>query len=83
VLQDLLDLDRAGALGGIRAIIAERLARVRAGHTPETDRDEHRYDGQLTSRASGLIAHGWYSKEAVTEAAALLAAEIDRLEAKP
>lgn len=64
LLQDLLELDRAGALAGIRAIIAERLRQVREDLI--RDAVPHRMAGTA-------LGHGEYAR-----AAALLAAEIDR-----
>ena len=66
VLQDLLDLDRAGALPGILAIIAERGRMVRDG-----------WEHDVPARVAGFaLAAGDYPA-----AAAMLAAEIDRQEA--
>jgi hypothetical protein len=76
----LLELEAAGALDGIRAVIAERLHQVRKGWTPEHDR-EH-MPGWLTLRAmsevtdSGPGTPGWPG--VLPRAAALLAAETDR-----
>jgi hypothetical protein len=64
-LLDLYELDEAGALGGIRAVIAERLRQVRQG-TPLAD-------GESTS---AMILH--LDPEEYAAFAALLAAEIDR-----
>jgi hypothetical protein len=63
LLKDLLDLDRAGALGGIRAVIAERLRMVR-----EQDADS----GWVAEAAAQMVAGN------LVLAAAALAAEIDR-----
>lgn len=65
VLQDLLELEAAGALGGIRAIIAERLRQVRGGRT-EIERQHFR---EILDDLAGLPG---------MTLAALLAAEIDR-----
>ena len=60
MLQDLLELERAGALGGIRAVIAERLAIAR----------KHETDGwwDIPDSAVQQISFGEYAR-----AAALLA----------
>ena len=63
--KDLAELELRGALGGIRAIIAERLAQVRAGD-PLT--------GEYAAETE--LDFGYTAR-----AAALLAAEIDRQEA--
>lgn len=64
LLDDLTELEGAGALVGIRAIVAERLLQVRATGSPEIPRP----DG-----IASLVDAGAYGI-----AAALLAAEIDR-----
>lgn len=66
ILQDLMELDQAGALGGIRAIVAERLAQVRHNR-PAKAEDPFRL-------AETEIDFGEYVR-----AAALLAAGIDRM----
>jgi hypothetical protein len=69
-LTDVFMLDQAGALGGISAIVAERLAMVRE------DVIKDAIPGRL---AITRLQHGGLrDRRAVVEAAALLAAEIDR-----
>lgn len=68
VVFELMELEEAGALGGIRAIIAERLRQVRAGEPlPEPP-------WLLLGRVHGMTG------QQHAESAALLAAEIDRQE---
>lgn len=72
LLQDLLELEAAGALGGIRAIIAERLRQVR-----ESGQDWHPVVGALETARMLMPDAGLLEAPRI---AALLAAEIDRLE---
>jgi hypothetical protein len=65
LLDDLLELERAGALGGIRAAVTERLSMVRAGVS---------FSPEETARAAEAAMRS--GKRAV--AAALLAAAVDR-----
>ena len=79
IILDLIELDSAGALGGIRAIITERLAQVRAGDP-----------GQL-ARSAAVALSRLYTADGgrpganmpLATCAAMLAAEIDRLEGGP
>lgn len=77
LLTDLHELDRGGALGGIRAIVTERLARVRSGVTME-------YPAQMAvqvihyipvSSAPGSPRH----RQLLAEAGAFLAMAADRI----
>lgn len=79
----LLELDEAGALDGIRAVVAGRLKRVRAGL------DVGYAPGGLTKAPQAKISAYWAPHPGgrlravpdlarITEAGALLAAEIDR-----
>ena len=83
VFLELAELDTAGALGGIRAIIAERLRQVRSGHAHLDqwgDMAMTVQDGYARSahaELGALLAGNSQASPAV--AAALLAAEIDRL----
>jgi len=71
IIMDLTALDTAGALGGIRAIITERLRQVRDGAPVE--RDRYLTHGELVAYAHRRMHLG-----KIRQAAALLAAEIDR-----
>lgn len=72
LLRELFELDDAGALSGIRAIVAERLQQVR--------------QDSVKSTIPGLLAimrlqdGGLRDSQVIIESAALLAAEIDRRE---
>jgi hypothetical protein len=74
VLMDLAELDEAGALAGVRAIIAERLRQVREGQ------QLHEF---LITCAMALIAgqdRVMPARDRYANAAALLAAVIDSTE---
>lgn len=72
VVLDLAALARHGALGGVAEVIAERRRQVEQGATAAQD-DQLRH-GELTAYAERRIRLG-----KLRQAAALLAAEIDRL----
>ena len=80
---DLLELELAGAIGGVRAIVTERLRQVRAGHTVEADRAGSR-DTSLILLAGNKVSHAPTSPDgplhAYAAAGALLAAEMDRID---
>lgn len=67
ILLDLIELDEAGVLGGIRAIIAWR-KRIAAGEVPALP--------SVTEPAMAMAR--WHGADGLAAAAALLAAEIDR-----
>jgi hypothetical protein len=69
---DLAYLARCGALAGVAEVIAERRRQVEQGAT--ADRDDQLRHGELTAYAERRIRLG-----KLRQAAALLAAEIDRL----
>jgi hypothetical protein len=70
IMMDLTALDAAGALGGIRAVITERLREARAYAT----------FGIQPSHESAIALAGLETEAGrYAQAAALLAAEIDRL----
>lgn len=78
VLRDMAELDRAGALGGIRAVVGERLRQVRgeAQMPDDADMPYAAFDiikGQVRLSLPERDAH------LTAFAAALLAAEIDRM----
>lgn len=80
LLLDLIELDEAGALGGIRAVIAERLRHVREG-LPVNDDDPHYLLHLVQGSCRSVIEYGGHpgeDRKILAEAAALLAAEIDR-----
>lgn len=72
VLLDLIELDEAGALDGIRAIIAWR-KRIVAGEVPALP--------SVTEPAMAMAR--WHGADGLAAAAALLAASIDRPRPEP
>jgi hypothetical protein len=72
VILDLAELVRHGALGGVAEVIAERRRQVEQGATAR--QDDRLAHGELVAYAERRIRLG-----KLRQAAALLAAEIDRL----
>ena len=78
IISDLTALDTAGALGGIRAVITERLRQVR-GEAQMPDEADMPYAAFDTIKGQVRLSLQERDTHLTAFAAALLAAEIDRM----